>query len=196
MGNLLVRADGLRALGGVQIAAIGPKTAEALRSVHLQPDLMPSRFQSEDLAAELRQRVQSDQRVLLARADRGRELIRDELAAVCDVEQVAVYSQVDAVELDAEVLDHLRRGEIDYITLTSANIARSLLGRLDATSRARIESGDLRLVSISPVTSAEIRQLGLPVAAEAVEATSEGLVAAMLPAPKRPPPLIPPKAYS
>jgi len=170
----------LRALGGVHIAAIGPKTAEALHSFHLEPDLVPSRFQSEDLAAELRQRIHPGQRVLLARADRGRELLREELAAVCEVEQIAVYSQVDAVELDEEILDHLRRGEIDYITLTSTNISRSLLGRLDATSRARIEAGDVRLVTISPVTSAEVRQLGLPVAAEATEATAEGLVAAML----------------
>ena len=170
----------LRALGGVRIAAIGSKTALALRAIRLEPDLVPPRFQSEDLAAALRERLEPGQSVLLARADRGRELLRDELAGVCEVEQIAVYSQVDAVELDGEMIDHLRRGEIDYITLTSANIARSLIGRLDATSRARIEAGEVRLVSISPVTTAEIRQLGIPVAAEAQEATFEGLVDAIL----------------
>ncbi len=167
------------ALGGVRLAAIGPKTAEALRQHHLEPDLVPARYQSEDLAAALREHVRPGERVLLARADRGRELLREELAAVCMVEQIAVYSQVDAVDLDEEVLDHLRRGEIDYVTLTSANIARSLLGRLDATCRARIEAGEVRLVSISPVTSAEVGRLGLPIAAEAAEATAEGLVDAM-----------------
>jgi uroporphyrinogen III methyltransferase/synthase len=170
----------LRALGGVRLAAIGPKTAEALRECHLEPDLVPPRFQSEDLAAALRSKLQSDQRVLLARADRGRELLREELAQVCDVEQIAVYSQVDAVELDNGVLDHLRRGEIDFVTLTSANVTRSLLGRLDPTCRARIEAGEVRLATISGVTSAEVHRLGLPVAAEAREATAEGLVAALV----------------
>ncbi|OAI49922.1 uroporphyrinogen-III methylase and uroporphyrinogen-III synthase, partial [Planctomycetaceae bacterium SCGC AG-212-F19] len=32
----------LRALGGVKLAVIGPATADALRSYHLQPDLMPT----------------------------------------------------------------------------------------------------------------------------------------------------------
>jgi uroporphyrinogen III methyltransferase/synthase len=170
----------LRALGGVHLAAIGPATADALREYHLDPDLVPPHYQSEHLAAALRERLVPGQRVLLARADRGRELLREELAAVCEVEQIAVYSQVDAAVLNEDMLDHLARGEIDYITLTSANVARSLLSRLDATCRSRIEAGEVRLVCISPVTSEEVRQLGLPVAAEAREATTEGLIEAML----------------
>ena len=65
------------------------------------------------------------------------------------------------------------------MTLTSANIARSLLGRLDPTCLDRIRAGQARLVSISPVTSAEVGRFGLSVAAEAPEATAEGLVAAL-----------------
>jgi uroporphyrinogen III methyltransferase / synthase len=170
----------LRALGGVQLAAIGPKTADTLRLHHLEPDLVPARFQSEDLAAALRERVAAADRVLLARADRGRDVLREELQSVCEVEQIAVYSQVDALHLEEDVLDHLRRGEIDYVTLTSANVARSLLARLDATCRTRILAGEVRLVSISSVTSAEVRLQGLPIAAEAREATAEGLVEAMI----------------
>ena len=48
-------------------------------------------------------------RVLLARADRGIDLLRDELSAVAEVEQVAVYSQRDAVLEDhPEALAALR----------------------------------------------------------------------------------------
>ncbi len=77
-------------------------------------------------------------------------------------------------------MKRLRRGEMDYITLTSSNIARSLLGGLDAESSRLIRSGSVRLVSISPVTSATIRELGFPVAAEGGEFTSEGVVRALL----------------
>jgi uroporphyrinogen III methyltransferase/synthase len=170
----------LRALGPVKLAAIGPKTAAALQEYQLMPDLVPARFQSEDLAAELRSRLGEGQRVLLARADRGRDVLRQELTTIAQVEQVAVYSQIDAVEPDDEVLDSLRRGEIDYITLTSSNIARSLIQRLDATCRARVETGDTKIVCISPITSADVRDMGLPVAAEATEATVEGLVKALV----------------
>lgn len=169
----------LRALGSLRLAAIGPKTAEALRVYYLEPDLVPAEFRSESLAAALKERVKG-QRVLLARADRGRELLREELATVADADQVAVYCQVDALEANSEVLDGLRRGEIDYVTLTSSNIARGLLRLLDETCRDRILAGQVQLVSISPVTSAAIRAFGLPVAAEASQYTVAGVVEALV----------------
>jgi uroporphyrinogen III methyltransferase / synthase len=169
-----------RSLGKLRIAAIGPKTALALREQYLEPDLVPTRFQSEDLAAALKEKIQPGARVLLARADRGRELLRDELAAHTHVEQIAVYSQVDAVAADVEVLDSFRRGEIDYVLLTSSNIARALVAMLDADCRAHLESQRTKLISISAVTSAAIRELGLPVAGEAVQATQEGVIEALL----------------
>jgi uroporphyrinogen III methyltransferase/synthase len=169
-----------RALGNVKLAAIGPKTAETLRKHYLEPDLVPTRYQSEDLAAALLERIQPGQRVLLARADRGRELLREQLAPHCHVEQVAVYSQIDALEADEEVLNALRRGEIAYVTLSSSNIARSLMAKLDATCQERIVRGDIRLVSISPVTSEAVRGMGLPVAAEAEHATMDGILEALI----------------
>ena len=93
---------------------------------------------------------------------------------------MAVYSQVDALDAGSETLGLLRQGEINYVTVTSSNIARALVRALDGPSRARIEAGQVQLVSISPVTSATIRELGLPVAAEAVEYTVAGVVDALL----------------
>ena len=174
-----IRLD-LRALGNIRLASIGPKTSEALQGYHLNPDLMPTRFQSEDLAASLRTQVKPTDRVILARADRGREVLREQLSGICQVEQVAVYAQVDAIEGDDEVLDSLRRGEIEFVTLTSSNIARSLLDRLDVTCRRRVEVGEIKLISISQVTSADIRKHGFPVAAEATEATVAGVIEALV----------------
>ncbi len=167
----------LRALGSLRIAVIGPATAETLRGYHLEPDLMPEEYRSESLVAALRERVKG-QRVLLARADRGREILRDELAAIADVEQVAVYAQVDAPT--AALRDILRDGPLDFVTLTSSNIARALLRDLDADARALILAGKVRLVTISPVTSAAVAELQLPVAAEAKEYTTDGVVAALI----------------
>jgi uroporphyrinogen III methyltransferase/synthase len=169
----------LRALGSVQLAAIGPGTAAALREYYLQPDLVPPEFRSESLAAALQDRVRG-QRVLLARADRGREVLNDEIGKIARVDQVAVYSQVDSPQADPVVLDLLRNGKMNYITLSSANIARVVMRGLDSSSRSRIETGDLQIVTISPVTSAAVREFGLPVAAEAVEFTISGLLDALV----------------
>lgn len=180
LGRLWALGFDIRALGSIQLAAIGPKTGDALRKFHLEPDLVPAKYQSEDLAAALLETIQPGQRVLLARADRGREVLREQLAGHCRVEQVAVYSQVDAVELDADIIDQLRRGDIDCITLTSSNIARALLTRLDDACLSQIRAGRLKLVTISSVTSAEAQTLGLPVAAEATTATMEGVIQALI----------------
>ena len=116
----------------------------------------------------------------MARADRGRDLLRVELAKAAEVEQIAVYSQTDALAVNSPVLDKLSRGEMDFITLTSSNIARALHARLDRAARERIEHGEIKIVSISSVTSATVRELGWSVAAEAKEATTAGVIEALV----------------
>ena len=171
----------LRDLGRVRIASIGPKTAEALREFHLRADVVPAAtYSSEGLTAALAPHVVG-LRVLLARANRGRDLVRAELAKVAArVEQVTVYDQVDELEPDPVVLDALRRGEIRYVTLPSSNIARGVLKGFDETIRGRIKRGDIRLVAISPETGRTIRELDYPVAAEAEEFTEDGLINAVI----------------
>jgi uroporphyrinogen III methyltransferase/synthase len=177
--RLLAVGLDVRAVGHLRLACIGPATAQALARYHLRADVVPARFDSETLAAVLGAQVRG-QRVLLARADRGRDVLRAELQALATVEQVAVYRQTDVIHGDAEVLDRLRRGEIGFITLTSSNIARSLSRLCDDTIRERMRTGSIRLVTISAVTSADVRALGYPVAAEATTATEAGVLAALV----------------
>lgn len=177
--RLRQRGQDLRALAGVRLAAIGPRTAETLRSYHLEPDLVPPRYCSEELAAALAPRV-AGQRVLLARADRGRDVLPRLLAEVAQVEQIAVYRQCDLVQADPAVLEALRQGAIHYVTLTSPSIARAFVALLDPDSRRLLEQRQVQLVALSPVTGAALRELGLPVAAEAQEYTQAGLVTALL----------------
>ncbi|VTR94303.1 uroporphyrin-iii c-methyltransferase : Uroporphyrin-III C-methyltransferase OS=Singulisphaera acidiphila (strain ATCC BAA-1392 / DSM 18658 / VKM B-2454 / MOB10) GN=Sinac_6071 PE=3 SV=1: TP_methylase: HEM4 [Gemmata massiliana] len=170
----------LRDLGRIKLAAIGPKTADVLREYRLRADVVPAaNFSSEGLVEVLKPHV-TGQRVLLARANRGRELLRDELAKVATVDQIAVYDQVDVTTSSVTVLDALRRGEIRYVTLPSSNIARGVIGSFDETVRGRVERGDIRLVAISPETGNAVRTLGLPVAAEAKTFTEDGLIQAVV----------------
>jgi uroporphyrinogen III methyltransferase/synthase len=171
----------LRDLGGVKLAAIGPKTAEALRQYHLEADVVPqAAFSSEGLAEALAKEVDG-RRVLLARADRGRELLRQELTKVAAaVDQVTVYEQIDAMDPDAEALTALRRGEVEFVTLSSSNAARALIGAFDETVQGRVLRGEVKLVAISPETGKAVRELGLPVAAEAEVYTADGLIDAVV----------------
>ncbi len=168
----------LRVLGKAKLAAIGPATAEALRKYRLRADLVPAEYRSEALAEAL-SRDARGARILLARADRGRTILKDELEQVAHVEQVAVYRNVDAAELSDEIVARIEAGTIDWITLTSSAITERLHGLLTLEARSRI-GREVKLASISPITTSVANRLGWTVAAEATEFTWDGVVAAIL----------------
>lgn len=172
----------LRALGSLKLAAIGPATAEALARYHLRADLVPEEFRSEALASALVKRA-AGTRLLLARADRGRAVLREQLERVAQVEQVAVYRNADAESIPAEVIARIVSGSVDWVTLTSSATAERLHALLPDEARLAI-GRNVRLASISPVTSETALRLGWEVAAEAEEATWEGLVRALVKASK------------
>lgn len=170
----------VRALGSARLAAIGPTTESALADYRLKADLVPSEYRSEALADELAAQVEG-RHVLLARADRGRDVLREQLASGgrATVEQIAVYRNVDAPAWDESVARRLAEGSVDWITLTSSAIARRTLELLPPEARARIGT-DLRIATISPVTTEAVRALGFPVSAEARDYTWRGLIEAMI----------------
>ena len=167
-----------RALGRVKIAAIGPATAEALRSYRLRADLVPDSNRSEFLAETLIERVRGG-RVLLARADRGREFLKAELERVAIVEEVVAYRNADAVSLPPGVAERIAGGSVDWITATSSAIVKRLHALLPDEARAKVGRG-VKLASISPITSDAARVLGWDVAVEAEEYTWNGVVRAIL----------------
>ncbi|MEX2185453.1 MAG: uroporphyrinogen-III C-methyltransferase [Pirellulales bacterium] len=163
----------LRALGGVRLAAIGPGTAEALAQFHLRPDMLPDTYRAEALAEALAPLV-AGRRVLLVRASRGREVLAKQITKSGGiVEQVVAYRSIDVAAADGEVIAAIKAGRIDWITVTSSAIARSLVNMFGE----RLHS--CRLASISPLTTETLGGLGFAVAAEAAEYTMDGVVAAI-----------------
>lgn len=173
LDRLLALGHDMRRLAGLRLAAIGPGTSQQLAQYRLRADLTPDEFRAEALAAAL-VAAGPHARFLLARASRGREVLAQQLdAAEAQVTQVVVYQSLDVGQPDALVQELARRGQLDWITVTSSAIARSL---------ARLLGDDLRrsrLASISPITSATLRELGYEPAAEATQYTMEGLAEAM-----------------
>jgi uroporphyrinogen III methyltransferase/synthase len=169
----------LRRFGKVQVAAIGDGTAQALANFHLRADLVPESFRAEALVEALRPHVPG-KRVLWARASRGRDVLPTELrAAGAELEEVVVYRNIDVVALDPAVVREIESGQIDWICLSSPSIARALHRLLPPAARQQIGKA-ARIASISPVTSAAARELGLPVDAEAETYTWDGIMEAIV----------------
>jgi uroporphyrinogen III methyltransferase/synthase len=162
-------------LAGIRIAAIGPGSADELARYHLKADVVPEEYRAEALAESLASEAKRGARFLLVRASRGREVLAEQLSqAGGQVEQVVVYTSRDVAAAEAEVLSQLADGKIDWVTVTSSAIARSVVRLLGEGLRRT------RLVSISPITSATLAELGQEVSAEANPYTMSGIVAAVL----------------
>jgi uroporphyrinogen III methyltransferase/synthase len=100
-------------------------------------------------------------------------LAEELIAAGAQVEQIVVYSSTDVEKPSPEIAAQLSAGRIDWITVTSSAIARSLAA-IFGPNLARA-----KLASISPVTSQTLRELGYSPTAEATDFTTAGLVAAI-----------------
>jgi uroporphyrinogen III methyltransferase/synthase len=173
LDRLWETAGDLRRLGRIRLAAIGPGTADELARYRLRADRVPAEFRAESLAAELVGDAPG-RRFLLARASRGREILAETLrAAGAEVEQVVVYRSEDVALPDPAVAEALEAGSIDWVTVTSSAIAKSL-ARLFGERLRRA-----RLASMSPVTSQTLRELGFEPATEAGVYTIEGLAEAI-----------------
>ena len=95
------------------------------------------------------------------------------------VEQIVVYTSSDVQAADPAVVAALAAGRVDWITVTSSSIARSIAALFGQQLRRT------RLASISPVTSQTLRELGHPPTVEAREYTMAGLVDAIADATKQ-----------
>ena len=76
-----LEAQGLdaRALSGLQIAAIGPATAQAVRVHGIAPDFVPEAYIAESVAKGLIEKGMDGKKVLLPRAREAREVLPEEL---------------------------------------------------------------------------------------------------------------------
>jgi uroporphyrinogen-III synthase len=164
-----------KSLAQLRCAAVGPSTAEALRSIGLAVEVIPERYVGEALAATLADRVRG-QRVLLVRANAARDVVPDALSAAgATLTVVDAYRTV--VPADAVVRARVIFGDEplpDAVVFTSGSTVMLLLDVLHEAGLAF--PPQVACVSIGPVTSAALREARLPIAAEAEMASLDGLV--------------------
>ena len=168
-------------LADVKLAAIGPGTAKRLERFGLEADLVPREYRAESLAESLIDQMSaaaSPTRFLLARASRGRPVLRQRLTATgAVVEEIVVYTSRDVDAADPKIKHiaaQLEAGRINWATVTSSAIARSLVRMFGKSLH------HTKLASISPITSGVLAELGYPPAAEADQYTIEAVGQAIL----------------
>lgn len=164
-----------RRVAGLEVAAVGPATAEALERHGIESALVPDEYVGEGLAAALMARgVGAGTRVLLPRAAEAREVLPAELGehgAVVDV--VPVYRTVPGSG-DPAVLARIDAGEADAVTFTSSSTVRNFIALTSG-----VDVSGLTVATIGPIASKTARELGLTVHVEPEEYTVKALVEAL-----------------
>ena len=175
------------ALRDLRVAAIGPATKKAIEQHGGKVDVVPKEYVAESVVRSLKSKVKG-KRVLLVRAKVARDVIPRELRrAGAQVDVVEAYETVVPQSSRRRLRAALQSPKLrpHVVTFTSSSTVRNfveLLGlRLGSTKgKSRPELEGVGMASIGPVTSATLRELGLPVDISAKEFTIPGLVQAIV----------------
>ncbi len=162
-----------RAFGDAKVAAIGPKTAEALSAHGIRVDLMPAKFINEAVAADLISQSKSGDSILLFRAGEARDVLPETLRnGNRQVDDIAGY-QTTTVH-DPLIAEQAANATI--FTFASASAVTGFVANVsnaDELTRGKI------VACIGPVTAEAARKAGLHVDVVAEDYTVEGLVEAL-----------------
>lgn len=159
-----------------EVAVIGAATSEEALSVGFLASYEAEESQGEALAKELREKVRG-KRVLLPRSDRADSTLPNLLReAGADVVELIVYRTVAPQSFDPRVVEAIRAGAVDVITLFSPSAYENLVDEIGLENLHR-QSSKIGIASIGPVTSQAVREDGLQVMVEAPSPSGASLCA-------------------
>lgn len=168
-----------RSFGGCRVCALGPKTAEVIRSFGVRPDLTAADYRGEGVVAEFANMDISGMKILYPRADQSREVIPDELEKMgARVNRPVIYRTVLPDRLPPEAVFALEKRSVDCITFTSSSTVKNLALMMGEDRMLDMLKGVV-VASIGPATSRSCRELGLRVDIEPSEHTLAALTDAV-----------------
>jgi len=149
----------------LQIATIGPATAQAVEALSLQVHAVPEEYRAEALVKVLGE--VKGKRMLLPRAAQARAVLPKELQALgAHVDEIAAYEtvppQATAVQ---EVRTLLQTGKVDMVTFTSSSTVRNFAVLFSADELPTLCRKTL-VGCIGPITAETAREYGLVVSVQ------------------------------
>ncbi len=169
----------VRALAGLRLAAIGPKTAESLERWGLRLDVVPEEYRAESLLEALGKEAVRGLRFLLPRAVEARDVLPQTLRQWgADVDVVPAYATVPANQGADEVAAMLERGEIHVVTFTASSTVRFFVQALAHRDVGKLLEKTV-VACIGPITADTARSLGIHPTVVAEEYTIAGLIRAL-----------------
>ncbi|MFZ2948132.1 MAG: uroporphyrinogen-III C-methyltransferase, partial [Desulfuromonadaceae bacterium] len=168
-----------RALSGCRVCAVGPKTADEIRSYGIKPELVPTDYKAEGVVEEFSRLDMHGSRVLFPRADKARDVIPRELKRMgAHVDSPVAYRNIFPERLPPETLFALEKRSVDCITFTSSSTVQNMAAMLGEELMLDMLKG-VAVASIGPITSKSCHDLGLKVDIEPESHTLDALAEAL-----------------
>lgn len=180
--RLIENGVDIRRMNRARIAAVGPRTQEALRQRGLCTVALPADFQAEGMAEVLAPLIEAGQRVLIPSGDLARDVLPKRLTAMgLQVTSVDAYETVLSTEYGEEALEMLRGGDIQAVTFTSSSTVTNLLRALRELGEEHPGRllGQTEVYCIGPITANTAEEAGLTVHRVAAQATVASLLEAI-----------------
>ena len=167
-----------RIFGSAKIAAIGGGTADRLSGFGIKADFVPGVFTSRELGKQLIgfTNLQNKKILLLRSKLASNELLEILAGAGAQVDNVALYTARTAKSDSAWLVEGIGEGTIGWLTFASPS---SVDGFFEQIGSEAVNSGNVKVASIGPVTSERLTELGIAVNVTAKEHTLDGLLDAI-----------------
>ncbi len=167
-----------RVFSSTKIAAIGGKTAAKLSEFGIKADFVPGVFTSKELGRQLIAHTNlKNKTVLLLRS----KIASGELAELLEkagakVQDVAVYTAEQQKNRSDWLIEEIDKDRIDWLTFASPSSVNAFFEQI---SGDLVNSANVKIASIGPVTSERLKTLGVSVDITAAEHTLDGLIDAI-----------------
>jgi uroporphyrinogen III methyltransferase/synthase len=169
-------AKDARVFASTKIAAIGKQTANKLNQFGIRPDFVPGIYTGKELGSQLINHTNlKGKKVLLLRSQLASNELVDLLQqAGAEVDNVPIYTAVTTESDCAWLTKKITGAEIDWLTFTSPSCVRAFVDRI---APDLVNSSNVKVASIGPVTSEQLKELGVKIDVQAAEHTIDGLLA-------------------
>ena len=162
----------------LQIAAVGPVSAEGVRQAGLPVEYVARMHSGVGLANELGERLRS-RSVLLPRSDRANPDLPAALKTHgAQVTEVVAYRTLPPGEVDRQKLGRISAGEADAVLLFSPSAVQNFAELVGAEHFLGLQNG-LAITAVGPVTAEALRKSKVERIVVATDTTSAAVVQAL-----------------
>lgn len=167
-----------RFFGSTKIASLGAKTASSLEEYGIRADFVPTVFTGRELGRQLMASTNLlGKKVLLLRSELASEDLPDVLKeAGATVNDVATYTAVPKNDEGGELAEQIRQGRIHWLTFASPSAVTGFFEQIPVET---VNAGQAKVASIGPVTSEQLKSMGVRIDLEATEHTTDGMLDAI-----------------